>query len=276
MPELPEVEIITQGLRKQIVGWTIAGIWTDWPKYFKISGGFKKVEQILLGKKILSIARRGKNILFYLAGDYLLVIHLKLTGLFLFSIPAAYRHAHIVFDLKRGSAKSKLYFSDVRKFAKILVGKTDVVISRPEIAKLGPDPLEISFREFAARTKKRRGKIKTVLLNQNFLAGVGNIYSDEALYLAKIHPLSLIEKLPKDKLKILFQKLIWVLKKSLKLKGSTRQDYRDLSGAKGNYFNQRLVYARKGEKCRCGGVITTTRIGSRTSHFCSKCQELYF
>lgn len=276
MPELPEVEIITRGLKKQVVGWTMAGIWTDWPKYFRTSGGFKKVEQILLGRKILSIERRGKNILFYLTGDYLLAIHLKLTGLFLFSIPAAHKHAHVVFDLKKGNAKTKLYFSDVRKFARILAGKTDAVMSRSEISKLGPDPLALALKEFMARIEKCRGKIKTILLNQNILSGVGNIYSDEALYLAKIHPLSRIEKIPQDKLKILFQKLIWVLKKSLTLKGSTRQDYRDLFGSKGDYFDKRLVYARKGEKCqRCGRVITTTRIGSRTSHFCPKCQIQY-
>lgn len=275
MPELPEVETITQGLRKRIVGWTIAGIWTDWPRYFNSSGGFKKVKQILSRKKILSIARRGKNILFYLAGDYLLIIHLKLTGLFLFSIPAAYKHAHVIFDLKKGSFKKKLYFSDARKFGRILAGKKDQILSRPEIISLGQDPLNLRAKDFLKITLTRRGCVKTLLMNQNFLAGVGNIYSDEALYSAKIHPLSRVEKIPKDTLKILFQKLIWVLKKSLKLKGSTRQDYRDLSGAKGNYFNQRLVYARKGEKCRCGGVITTIRIGSRTSHFCPKCQVQY-
>ena len=155
-------------------------------------------------------------------------------------------------------------------------------MARPEIGGLGPDPLEISATDFLGRISKRRGKIKTVLLNQNFLAGVGNIYSDEALYLSKIHPLSRTEKIPKERLKELFLNLVKVLKKSLKLRGTTRQDYRDLKGQKGDYFAHRLVYARKGEECprqiggqACGCVISTVKIGSRTSHFCSGCQKVY-
>ena len=230
VPELPEVETITRSLRRKLIGWRIVDLWTDWPKYFELSGGFSKVKTILIGRKIVDLERRGKNILFFLSGDYILAVHLKMTGHFLFSPPLRPHYAHLIFDLKKGARKNKLYFSDIRKFARILVGRKDVVMARPEISKLGPDPLDLSLREFIARIEKYRGKIKTALLNQEILAGVGNIYSDEALYLASVHPLSRVEKIPQAVLRKLFEKLVGVLKKSLSLRGATRRDYRDVSG----------------------------------------------
>ncbi len=282
MPELPEVETITQDLKQRLIGWKIVSVWTDWPKYFLVSGGVNKSRKMLVGRKILKIERRGKNILFYLSDDYILAVHLKMTGHFLFQRPVKSNHIHLILDLKRGHKKSRLYFSDVRKFGRVMVGKESEVMARPEIKKLGPDPLKIRALDFLNLIFQRRGRIKTVLMNQEFLAGVGNIYSDEALYLSKVHPLSRAEKIPPDKLKLLFQKLVGVLKKSLKLRGATRQDYRDTYGQRGDYFNQRLVYARKGSKCACltgrrdcGGIISTVKIGSRTAHFCPKCQKMY-
>ena len=276
MPELPEVETITQDLKHHLIGWIITGMWSDWPRYFKLSGGFEKAKKNLVGRKILKIERRGKNILFQLSGDNILAVHLKMTGRFIFGESSETKHCHLIFNIKKDVKKAKLYFSDVRKFGRIIIGSKIEVMSRPEIGGLGPDPLEITVKDFLNLISSRRGKIKTVLLNQEFLAGVGNIYSDEALYLAQIHPLSRVEKIPHEKLKLLFNKLAGVLKKSIKLRGTTRQDYRDLKGQKGDYFAQRLVYARKGEKCRrCGGAIATATIGSRTSHFCPLCQKIY-
>lgn len=275
MPELPEVETITQDLKKKLLNYTFKSIWSDWPKYFSLSGGLSNVQRLIKNKKINKIERRGKNILFHLSGGYILAVHLKMTGHFLFNEPERKSFVHLVFNIKKGNKQSKLYFSDVRKFGRIIFGEKNKVLARPEIKNLGPDPLEITTRDFLQLIAKRKGKIKTVLLNQEFLAGVGNIYSDEALYMAKIHPLSLAEKIPQGKLKMLFIKLVSVLERSIKLRGTTRQDYRDTSGKKGDYFNQRLVYARKGEKCPCGGRIKTITIGSRTAHFCPKCQRLY-
>lgn len=275
MPELPEVETITNDLKKRLIGWTIKGVWSDWPKYFALSGGFDRAKRALIGRRIIGIGRRGKNIIFNLSGGYILAVHLKMTGRFVFGQSDDTKHCHLVFDLKKGGRKSKLYFSDVRKFGRIIIGRSEEVMARPELKNLGPDPLEITALDFLGEISKRRGKIKSVLMNQEFLAGVGNIYSDEALYLAKIHPVSRTEKIPPQKLKTLFDKLVGVLKKSIKLRGSTRRDYRDLAGHRGGYFNQRLVYARKGEKCSCGGVIITVTIGSRTAHYCNKCQVLY-
>ncbi|MEK7628907.1 MAG: DNA-formamidopyrimidine glycosylase [Patescibacteria group bacterium] len=279
MPELPEVETITQDLKKKLLGYTFKSIWSDWSKYFYLSGGLSNVQRLIKNKKINKIERRGKNILFHLSSGYMLAVHLKMTGHFLLAPSGVEgfnpKHIHIVFNIKKGNKQSKFYFSDVRKFGRIIFGEKDKVLARPEIKKLGPDPLEITTRDFLQLIAKRKGKIKTVLLNQEFLAGVGNIYSDEALYMAKIHPLSLAEKIPQGKLKMLFIKLVSVLERSIKLRGTTMQDYRDTSGKKGDYFNQRLVYARKGEKCSCGGKIKTLTIGSRTAHFCPKCQRLY-
>ena len=234
-----------------------------------------KVRAEIVERKIVAVKRRGKNILFCLSGGYVIAVHLKMTGHFLFEKPERPEYIHLIFDLKKGGRKTKLYFSDVRKFGRIIAGKKEAVLSRSEISGLGPEPLEITAEKFLGVISKRRGRIKSVLLNQEFLAGVGNIYSDEALFLAKIHPLSRVEKIPKDKLRLLFAKLVWVLKKSIKLRGTTRRDYRDTSGRAGDYFSRRLVYARKGEKCRRGGLIDTVKIGGRTAHFCPKCQVLY-
>ena len=275
MPELPEVETITQDLKNKITGSKIVGFWTDWPKYFSTSGGAGKCKKILVGKTISKIERRGKNILFYLSDNVIMAVHLKMTGHFLFNQPERPSFVHLILDIQKGNKKSKLYFSDVCKFGRILAGKSEWVLNRPEIKSLGPNPLEITTAEFLKEISRRRGRIKTLLMNQEFLSGVGNIYSDEALYLAKIHPLSQAEKIPPDKLHLLFRKLIWVLKKSIKLRGTTRRDYRDVSGQKGDYFNHRLVYARKGSQCVCGGTISTVKIGSRTAHFCPDCQKLY-
>ncbi|MBI2466128.1 MAG: hypothetical protein HYV66_02790, partial [Candidatus Sungbacteria bacterium] len=251
MPELPEVETITNDLKKHLIGWIIGDVWSDWPRYFAKSGGWRKVKRILVGRKILNINRLGKNIIFSLSDNYVLAVHLKMTGHFLFSAPANLKHIHLILKLRSDlpgrsdlGPNPWLYFSDVRKFGRIIAGKNEEVLARPEIKKLGPDPLEITVREFIDGISKRQGCTKSVLLNQEFLAGVGNIYSDEALYLAKIHPLSRAEKIPTQKLKLLFDKLVWVLEKSIKLRGTTRQDYRDPAGKKGDYFAQRLVYAR--------------------------------
>ncbi|MBI4118887.1 MAG: DNA-formamidopyrimidine glycosylase [Parcubacteria group bacterium] len=275
MPELPEVETITNDLKKRLIGWTIKGVWSDWPRYFTKSGGWPKVKRILVGRKILNINRLGKNIIFNLSEDYIMAVHLKMTGHFLLAEPKKTNFIHFFIKLGKGGKKSQLYFSDVRKFGRIIVGQSGEVMARPEIKKLGPDPLVITSQEFLDGIVGRRGRIKSVLLNQEFLAGVGNIYSDEALYLAKIHPLSRAEKIPSQKLKLLFNKLVGVLEKSIKLRGTTRQDYRDPAGKKGDYFNQRLVYAKKGSKCPYGGTVETIKVGSRTSHFCPKCQILY-
>ncbi|MDP3799945.1 MAG: DNA-formamidopyrimidine glycosylase [bacterium] len=276
MPELPEVETITQDLKKRLKGFIFVSIWSDWSKYFSLSGGLATVQRSIKNKKIIKIERRGKNILFYLSSGYMLAIHLKMTGHFLFNEPERKSFVHLIFNIKKGKKHLKLYFSDVRKFGRVIFGEKSKVLARPEIKKLGPDPLEITTRDFLQLIAKRKGKIKTVLLNQEFLAGVGNIYSDEALYMAKIHPLSLTEKIPDNNLKILFIKLVSVLERSIKLRGTTRQDYRDTSGKKGDYFNQRLVYARKGEKCKlCSSRIKTITAGSRTAHFCPKCQRIY-
>ncbi|MFY9493003.1 MAG: DNA-formamidopyrimidine glycosylase [Minisyncoccia bacterium] len=275
MPELPEVETIANDLKHRLIGWVIIGVWSDWPKYLAASGGLDKVKRAMAGRRIISIERRGKNIIFNLSGGYVLAAHLKMTGHFLLDPPANLGYIHLIFDLKKGNKKAKLYFSDVRKFGRVIAGPSEEVMARPEIKKLGPDPLKTTVKEFLTRISARRGRIKSALMNQEFLAGVGNIYSDEALYLAKIHPLSRTEKIPPQKLKLLFNKLVGVLKKSLKLRGTTRRDYRDLAGKKGGYFARRLVYARKGERCVCSGEVRTVRIGSRTAHFCHRCQVLY-
>ena len=167
---------------------------------FILSGGLSNVQRLIKNKKINKIERRGKNILFHLSSGYMLAVHLKMTGHFLLAPSGVegfnQKHIHIVFNIKKAINNLNFIFLMLEKFGRIIFGEKDKVLARPEIKKLGHDPLEITTRDFLQLIAKRKGKIKTVLLNQEFLAGVGNIYSDEALYMAKIHPLSLAEKNP--------------------------------------------------------------------------------
>lgn len=283
MPELPEVQTTVNGLNKKIKNLTITGVWTDWPKYLK--KGFAKE---ITGRKILKIWRIGKNIIFDLSGGKVMLIHQKMTGHLLYGKwrdEKVNSYIHLIFSLSNGE---KLSLSDLRKFAKILAVDKKDFKNLKDIKNIGPDPLLQSFKfsDFKNLITKRRGAVKKILVNQNIISGIGNIYSDEILFTAKIHPLKKIENLNRTELKKIFNATKKILKKAVKLRGTSISDYRDTAGKAGRYGDVRLVYRKEGEKCprlrqsfgrqanKCNGIIKRIKIGGRSAHFCLVCQKL--
>jgi len=291
MPELPEVETTIRGLQRKVLNRTFLGLWTDWKKMFKKPKSFNKFKKEIKNKKIRKVWRRGKNIIFDLSDNYSLLIHQKLTGHLLYGLwdfkndkwfPKINKnilknrvntYIHLVFFLDN---KKMLVLSDLRKFAKVELWKTKELLDSKWFKSLGPEPLEKSFtfKKFKEVLKNKRGKVKQVLLNQEVIAGIGNIYSDEALWRAKIHPFKSASSLSSEELKKLYKYIKEVLKRSIGLHGESFSDYRDIEGRKGSFDKLRKVYQRKGEKCsRCKTAIKRIKMGSRSAHFCPKCQK---
>jgi len=287
MPELPEVETTVLGLRKKVLSRTFVDVWTDFEKLIK-KPSFKEFKKEIKGKEIKAIYREGKNIIFELSGGYSLLVHQKLTGHLLYGKwkqkggkwQAETDHAlkedrmnsylHLIFFLDNGKM---LALSDLRKFAKIQLWKKEKLAK--ELNSLGPDALKVSFSEFREIIKSKKGKIKQVLMEQEVIAGIGNIYSDEALWRAKIHPFRVASGLTKEEIKALYKSIREVLKKGIEMGGESISDYRNLEGEKGGFDGFRKVYRREGEKClRCGTIIQRKKIGGRSTHFCPKCQRL--
>ena len=296
MPELPEVETTIRDLKKaqpSILGAGFFDVWTDWEKIVKKPKNFDEFKKGLKGKKIEEIKRRGKNILFFLSENKTLLLHQKLTGHLLYgkweiqkgkpesrtsgpiSEDPMNRFLHLIFFLNNGW---QLAISDLRKFARVeLWDKGDLENSK-EFKNLGPEPLEkdFIFEKFKqALSKKKKGKIKQVLMDQNVIAGIGNIYSDEILWQAKIHPFKDVSKLKDEELKEIYQAMKEILKKAILAKGESISDFRRISGEKGGFDPLRRVYRREGEKCpRCNIIIKRIKIGGRSAHFCPRCQKL--
>ncbi|MEK7104527.1 MAG: bifunctional DNA-formamidopyrimidine glycosylase/DNA-(apurinic or apyrimidinic site) lyase [Patescibacteria group bacterium] len=284
MPELPEVETTVRGLRKTIVGLIIKDVWTDLAtkdkrqrdavantEYFKI---FKKN---IKNKKIKSIERQAKNILINLSDNKTILIHMKMTGHLLFNNKDKF--VHVIFSL---SNKNYLAFSDMRKFGKITLldpeGKSTSYGAGTKtsyLAHLGPEPLDKNFTAKKLEEKlktKSSGKIKTVLMDQTVVAGIGNIYSDEILWQSGIHPERKIKDIKNEEFKKIFTAMREILKKSISLGGDSMSDYINLFGKKGKFQLCHNAYRRTGKKCKrknCKGIILRKMINSRSAHFCS-------
>lgn len=293
MPELPEVQTIVSDLNKKVRGLTIIDIWTGWPKAFgRSQGGFSGFKKEVKGRKIIKIWRIGKNIIFDLSEERKMLIHQKMTGHLLIG-EWGMRHGKWVPKQKKTLAekvnsyiramfllsKGKMMaFSDMRKFGKILATNKEDFKNLEDIKNIGPDPLAPNFKsgDFKKLIAGKREPIKKILMDQNIVSGIGNIYADEILFVAKINPLARVEKLNDEKLKRIFNAIKKILKKAVKLRGTSTYDYRDTAGKPGHYGEARLVYQRKGEKCPnwCGGIIKKVKIGGRSAHFCPICQKL--
>ena len=292
MPELPEVETTVRDLRKKVLGKTFVDFWTDFPKMIK-KPNLEKLKREIKGRKIEGIRRKGKNILFDLSGNKTLLIHQKLTGHLLLGkwkikngkwqseIPGPLledpmnKFLHLIFWLNSGQM---LALSDLRKFAKVELWDKKELENSKEFQSLGPDPIskDFSFLKFKEAIKKRKkGKIKEVLMDQTVISGIGNIYSDETLWLAKINPLKEISKLTDSGLKRIYQSLRKILNLAIKVRGESISDFRRISGQKGGFDPLRKVYRREGEECpRCGTKIKRIKIKGRSSYYCPVCQKL--
>ena len=287
MPELPEVETVRTGLAKLLPGRMVADVWHDWPKSFPNAPA--DVAKFLINAKIKDVRRRAKVLIIGFSSDHSLVIHLKMTGQLVFEGSARFAAGHpndsligklpdkstrVVIDFKDGS---KLFFNDQRKFGWMRLLPT---LELPEIdflKKIGPEPLEDDFtvKDFIERLMTRRNStVKAVLLDQTVIAGVGNIYGDESLFLAKIHPARRVGNISRTKLVALYNDLRQVLNAAIENGGSTDRNYVNAEGQKGSYINMAQVFRREGQPCpRCGTEIIKIRVAGRGTHLCPNCQK---
>jgi formamidopyrimidine-DNA glycosylase len=273
MPELPEVETIVKGLQKAVVGKKIKDVNVIFPGIVKQnSNNFKKN----VGKsEIVGVRRRGKFTLVDLSNGRTILTHLGMTGSFLFlkSSTLLNKHDHLV--VKFYQSQKELRYNDPRKFGKIKSFSTSKEENISDLKKLGPESLNISFSDFVTLFQKRKGRIKSALLNQQIIAGLGNIYADESLFEAKIHPQQKADKLSPQKLKKLHQGMQKILKKAIKAGGSSIENYHNVDGEIGSFQLQHRVYGREGLPCkRCRSKIKRIKISQRSSYFCPRCQAL--
>jgi len=308
MPELPEVTTTVNGLKKALKGLSFLEVWTDLAKEnpikqfrntIKDKSFFKKFEKEIKNSKILSVERRAKNILINISGGKTILIHLKMTGhiivgRYLYNkkenkwtphinerkeLHDPYnRFIHAVFSLSNGKVMA---FCDTRKFGKITLLETTNANETIHLKNLGFEPLEKSFtfEKFKEQIFLKPNKnIKTALMDQSVIAGIGNIYSDEMLWISGINPESKTIKIPNKYLLELYKEMKIILNKGIDFGGDSMSDYRNIDGARGNFQNHHNVYRKKGENCSkrgCSGVIIRKVLDGRSAHFCNTHQILF-
>lgn len=288
MPELPEVETVRRGLTKLIVDKVVKGVTSDSPKSFPNSPA--DVEQFLISAKITDIRRRAKVLLIDLDNAYSLMIHLKMTGQLVYrgktQFGAGHPNASLVGELPDRSTRvtiefsdgSHLYFNDQRKFGWVKLLPSIEIPNIDFMKKVGPEPLEADFtrQEFVERFKRRaKTSIKAALLDQTVVAGVGNIYADESLWGAKIHPQRLVGTITSDEFFRLYDELRSVMNMAIEKGGSTDKNYVNAEGKSGSYLSFARVFRREGKPCpRCGTIIIKFKAAGRGTHICPYCQTL--
>ena len=265
MPELPEVETIVRELRQQVIGKTIVRVRVHWER--SIQGQANEFKRRLAEMNISAISRRGKFIGFELHDGTFFTIHLRMTGKLVQKLDAAgKKHARVEFDFQDGSA---LYFVDARKFGRLRLWPCQ----SQSCPGLGPEPLNRAAVLSVLSGLNTRRPVKTVLLDQTILAGVGNIYADEALYAAGIHPLTPAARLTAEQRRELSRAVPKVLKSAIRRRGTTLRDYRTLADRSGENQEYLKVYGRSGQPCfTCGALIEKIRVSGRSAHFCPRCQ----
>ncbi len=282
MPELPEVETVARDLRGLVLGATIVGARCAWPRTLRTHDP-DRFAAAVAGRTIERVGRRGKLIVVELSDGVALTIHLKMTGrLSLAPATAADDdHLRLAFRLEDGR---EIRFSDIRKFGRVGLYERDPLSGElvepgeggPLFARHGPEPLEPSFtlRAFRTRLRGHRGRLKPLLLDQSFIAGIGNIYADEALWRARLHPLRAANSLRPPDERRLHEAIRAVLAEAVERRGSSVRDYRGPMGD-GTMQGQLAVYQRTGRPCpRCGRPIRRLVIAGRASHVCPGCQRL--
>lgn len=291
MPELPEVETVRAGLSRLIEGMVITGVTHDNPKSFPNAEA--DVQKFLVGGEIVEVKRRAKVLIIELSTKYSLIIHLKMTGQMVYRAAGADgprfgaghpndslvgelpdRSTRVTFTLSNGA---KVFFNDQRKFGWVRLVPTAEIPMIDFFKKVGPEPLGDDFTWQVMRDRLQRRKntnIKAALLDQSVIAGVGNIYADESLWGAKIHPTTLVKDVPDAKVKALHKALRDVLQLSIDKGGSTDQHYVDAEGKRGKYLTFANVFRREGQPCpRCGAIIEKSRVAGRGTHTCPHCQQ---
>lgn len=287
MPELPEVETVKRGLAKLIVGKKVLKTSADTPKSFP--NPESEVEQFLVGATITDVRRRAKVLIIDLSSKYSLVVHLKMTGQLVFvnsihRFGAGHPNDSLVGKLPDKSTRvtitfddaSHLYFNDQRKFGWMRLMPTILVPEIDFMKKVGPEPLEDSFTGEVLYTRLQRRKntsIKAAILDQTVLAGVGNIYADESLWGARIHPKTLVKDISPAQVDLLTAEIKYVMNLSIEKGGSTDKNYVNAEGKRGSYIDFARVFRQEGQPCpRCGTTIIKTRVAARGTHICPICQ----
>ncbi len=305
MPELPEVQTTVNGLNRVATGKTIVDVWTDYNSPFHAQNDniknplfFKKFKRLILDQKIVKASRRAKNIFIHLSNGETILLHMKMTGHVMYGkyefdkkktrdpwTPIQSKEnknyaaladpfnkwIHFVITL---SDNHQLVLSDMRKFAKV------ALVSGTEFENTGPEPLDDTFtlEVFKERINKRPNeKIKTVLMDQSIIAGIGNIYSDEILWRSNIHPEERVSNLSSKNLKLMFDAIKSTLKKGIDFGGDSMSDYRNIDGERGKFQDQHEAYRRTHKVCNrkgCDGIITRKIVGGRSAHFCNVHQKI--
>lgn len=287
MPELPEVETIVLDLNKKIIGKKIKGVEINLPKI--VQNKKKHFLDYLIKNKVEKIDRRGKLIIFYFSkpSNLYLLVHLKMTGQLIYKnnnkviagghsqdktlddLPNKYSHVIISY-----SDQEKLIYNDVRQFGYLKLVDQEGLAQA--LSKFGVEPLGVDFTQdlFENLISKKKKNIKAFLLDQDKIAGIGNIYADEILFESGVLPDRNIQDLSKSDIKNIYINIKKVLQKAVKYRGTTFNDYRDADGNKGNFVSQLKVYGRDGEDCKkCNTKIEKTKVAGRGTHFCPKCQK---
>lgn len=299
MPELPEVETIVNELKKKVIGLKITDAWVDWSKTLKQVDGLSDFKKQVKGKKIVNVRRRAKYIVMDIEGKKTLFVHQKLSGHLLYgkwirkimggkNIWVSQIAGPLKEDRQNGYIRFVLFLnngyqlglSDLRRFGKVILVDDDKVNDLKEIRELGPEPLEINLKQFKKLFEsdgwRKKGRLKQVLMDPKFIAGIGNIYADEILWSVGLHPLSRVENLNENELNKIFKYTVKILEKAIKHKGSSMDDYRTTTGEKGSFQNIQNAYQKTGEECRKkdGGVIERLKLAGRSVHFCPKHQVM--
>ncbi|HVV25500.1 MAG TPA: bifunctional DNA-formamidopyrimidine glycosylase/DNA-(apurinic or apyrimidinic site) lyase [Candidatus Saccharimonadales bacterium] len=289
MPELPEVETVRIGLAELLPGRVIESVDFDWPKSFPNAAA--DVQRFAVGASVVAVKRRAKVLLIELSSKYSLVIHLKMTGQLVFRseaerFGAGHPNNSLIGELPDKSTRvtvtftdgARLFFNDQRKFGWMRLLPTAEVVNLDFFKKVGPEPLGADFSWQIMRERLQRRKntsIKAALLDQTVVAGIGNIYADEALWGAKIHPATRVAQLTAPQFHKLYDELIYVLKLSIEKGGSTDRNYVDAKGKRGSYMSFARVFRREGQPCpRCGRTIEKIRVAGRGTHLCPHDQRL--
>ncbi len=310
MPELPEVQTTVQGLDRKMHGHTIKSVWTDYNSAFhkgkdsiKDPAYFVFFKKQVSGATVTGVNRKAKNILIRIkkgGESSTILIHMKMTGHMMYGsyefdgkkardpwTPASgerpslsdpfNRFIRFVITLDNGK---QVVLSDMRKFAKVTLIADEDLEKTIHLEHIGPDPLEKSFtfKVFSDRMARRRtGRVKSVLMDQSVIAGVGNIYSDEALWRAGLNPEERVANIPAPLMKKLYTATLQVLKKGIDFGGDSMSDYRNIDGERGKFQEQHRAYRRTGQGCSkpgCGGTIVRKVVGGRSAHFCDRHQKL--
>jgi len=292
MPELPEVETVRTGLTSLIVGKTIKAVDFDWPKSFPNSP--TDVNAFIIGAKVMAVKRRAKVLMIELDSNYTLVIHLKMTGQLVYVGKERFGAGHpndslinrlpdkstrVTFEFDDDPESPKLYFNDQRKFGWVRLIPTIEVPNIDFFKKVGPEPLtdEFTAKVFISRVERRANStIKAAILDQTVLAGIGNIYADESLWGARIHPATRVRDISKLKLTKLHHEIRYVLNLSIEKGGSTDRNYVNAEGKRGSYIDFARVFRQEGKPCprHPDTLVIKTKVASRGTHLCPRCQIL--